>query len=45
MNYKKAWDTFKAESGYRQTLDIAKQESFTIKELMEFMEKRIVKEG
>lgn len=45
MNYKKAWNTLKAESGYRLTLDGMKQESFTVKELMEFMERRILKEG
>jgi hypothetical protein len=45
MNYKKAWNTLKAESGYRQTLDGVKQESFTVKELMELMEKRVLKEG
>jgi len=41
MDYKKAWDTLKAESGYRQTLDGIKQESFTVLELMTMMEKRV----
>ena len=45
MNYKRAWDTLKAESGYRDTkAGLILIEDYTIKELMDKMEKRMKKE-
>ena len=40
MNYKKMWNTLKAESGYREThiMNLINVESQTIRELMERQE-------
>jgi hypothetical protein len=40
MNYKRAWVTLKAESGYRVTRNFGGYEDVTLKELMNNMEKR-----
>lgn len=43
MNYKKLWDTLKAESGHRQTITKfvpTGEDDVTIRELMERLEKR-----
>lgn len=44
MNYKKAWNTLKAESGYRKSIDMPQYEGETIKELMDDVETRIKRE-
>ncbi len=43
MNYKKAWDTLKAESGYRETKGISGLTD-TVKGLMTRMERRCKEE-
>ena len=40
MNYKKLWNTLKAESGYRTTLNFINKEDQTIRELMNRLELR-----
>ncbi len=42
MNYKKMWDTLKAQSGYRETtcLNLSIHKKETIRELMENLEKK-----
>jgi len=43
LNYEKAWNTFKAESGHRITLNFGHREDKTVRELMDKMEERMNK--
>lgn len=46
MNYERAWNTLKAESGYRKTniMNLGCAPEQTIREIMDDMEKRIKEE-
>ena len=43
MDYEKAWNTLKAESGHRTTLNFGNEKDCTLKELMDKMEERMKK--